>query len=98
MTFSVDGKAILFNGVPFSQCSSSERLRVSMAIAIAQNPGLKVIQIRDGSMLDSTSLALVSEMAEEHGYQVWVERVDETGTVGIVIEEGEVVADNRESV
>ena len=93
--FSDDGKTVLFNNIPFSQSSSSERVRIAMALAIVQNPNLKVIQIRDGSLLDSDSLAQIADMAEENGFQVWVERVDETGLSGIVIEDGEIVADNR---
>lgn len=85
-----DDTGVTFNGVPFSQCSAAERLRVSLAMAMALNPRLRVIRITDGSLLDSSNMALIGEMAGEHGFQVWVERVDESGTVGVVIEDGEV--------
>jgi len=45
--------------------------------------------------MDSVSMRQITELARTHDYQVWVERVDESGLVGIVIDEGEVVADNR---
>lgn len=79
---------ILLNGVPFDQASDAEQLRASIAIAMALNPKLRVIRVRDGSLLDSQSLALLAEMAEEQDYQVWVERVDGSGKVGFVMENG----------
>ena len=87
-----DDYGVTLNGVPFRQCSSAEQLRVSMAIALSANPELRIVLIKDGSLLDSQSLALVAEMAAQRDAQVWIERVDESGTVGIVIEDGEVVS------
>lgn len=82
---------ILFKGVPFSQASDAERLTVSISIAMAMNPKLRVIRVRDGSLLDDRSMAVLSSMADERDYQVWIERVDSTGKVGIVIEDGKVL-------
>ena len=87
---------VTFNGLPFAQASSAQRLRVSLAIAMAMNPKLRVIRITNGSLLDEDSLDIVRTMAEERGYQVWVEMVDTSGTVGIYMEEGAVVAVDRE--
>jgi hypothetical protein len=33
-------------------------------------------------------------MAKEEDFQVWIERVDESGKLGVYIKEGEVVAEN----
>lgn len=87
---SFDENGVLYNGVPFKQCSSAERLKVSMAMAMALNPKLRVIRIMDGSLLDSKNLQLIKEMAQDKDYQVWVETVDESGKVGVVIENGEI--------
>lgn len=86
-----DDDGVTYNGVPFSQCSSGERLRVSLAMAMAMNPQIRVIRITDGSLLDSANMALIEEMAVAGDFQVWIERVDESGQVGIVIEDGSVV-------
>jgi len=99
-TMPVDGLSLLggrviFNGLPFDQESDSGQLRVSLAIAMAENPKLRVIRIRDGSLLDKKAMQIVSDMAREKDYQVWIERVDESGSVGIVMEDGEVVADKQ---
>lgn len=83
---------VTYNGVPFDQASSAEQLRVSMAIAMAANPKLRVIRIQHGNDLDSDNLALIAEMAKAEDYQIWIERVDSSGKVGIVIDDGAVVA------
>lgn len=92
--FPVEGLAftevgVTLNGLPLEQASSAEQLRVSLAMGIALNPKLKVLLIRDGSLLDESSLALVAEMAEKAGAQVWLEVVGKGG-VGIVIEDGRI--------
>jgi hypothetical protein len=86
-----DGE-ILLNGVPFSQASSAEQLRTSVAIAAAMNSKLKVIHIRDGSLLDDDSMAWVAKFAKDNGLQVWVEVVGTEKGDGILIEEGQVKA------
>lgn len=87
---SFNESGVTFNGIPFSQASAAEQLRVSVALAMAANPTLRVLRILDGSLLDSQSLELIAELAAEHEYQVWIEVVDESGSVGFVIEDGEV--------
>jgi hypothetical protein len=86
-----DGHVTL-NGIPFDQASSAEQLRVSMSIAMAANPKLRVIRITDGSLLDEDSLAAIGEMAKAADFQVWIETVDSSGTVGVVIEDGAVAS------
>jgi DNA repair exonuclease SbcCD ATPase subunit len=87
-----DSQGVTFNGLPFSQASSAEQLRVSVAMGLALNPKLRVMLIRDGSLLDSASLAMVAQMAEEADGQIWLERVSEGDEVSVVIEDGHVKA------
>lgn len=82
--------AILLNGVPFDQASDAEQLRASVAIAMAGSPRLRVLRIRDGSLLDEDSIKLVAQMAEAKDWQVWMEIVSSTGGRGFVIEDGQV--------
>jgi|WetSurSiteA1Bulk_404760.scaffolds.fasta_scaffold05600_2 predicted ATP-dependent endonuclease of OLD family len=80
-----------YKGLPLSQASSAEQLRVSVAIGIAFNPKLKIMLIENGSLLDSDGLTTISEMAKASGTQVWIEYVsDSKDGVGIVIEDGEI--------
>ena len=86
---------VTYNGLPFDQASDGEILRVSTEIAMNENPKLRVIRIRDGSLLDDDNLAILTKMAAERDYQIWIEQVDRSGSVGIVMEDGEVVADHQ---
>lgn len=79
------------NGVPLEQASSAEQLRVSVAIGLALNPRLRVLLIREGSLLDDDSMRMLAEIATEAGAQLWVEKVSSTGDgCSVVIEDGEV--------
>jgi DNA repair exonuclease SbcCD ATPase subunit len=89
----VDGLAfgdgeVLLNGLPFAQASSAEQLRVSVAIAAARNSKLRVIHVRDGSLLDEDGMTLLREFAEKNDLQCWVERVAGDSPVGVIIEDG----------
>ncbi len=89
--FDTDG-FVTFNGLPFDQASAAEQLRVSVAIGIALNPKLRVLLIRDGSLLDEESLRLLGESADEHDAQLWIERVEDGGAT-VIIEDGSVLED-----
>ncbi len=81
---------VLVDDLPFAQASDAEQLRVSIAIAMAMNPKLRVIRVRDGSLLDDDSMRLVAKMADEHDFQIWIERVSSDGKVGIILEDGHI--------
>lgn len=87
---SFNESGVLFNGMPFDQAGGAEQLRVSMAMGIALNPKLRVLLIRDGSLLDEDSLRAIAQMAAENDMQVWLERVGEGEEVSVVIEDGQV--------
>lgn len=88
---SFDENGVLFEGVPFVQCSSSQKLKVSIAIAMALNPELRVIRIMNGNLLDKHGKKYIKEIAEKNDFQVWVEEVvNEKGIIGFYIEDGEV--------
>jgi DNA repair exonuclease SbcCD ATPase subunit len=85
-----DGE-VIYNGLPLDQASDAERLRVSVAIAMAGNSQLRVMRIKDGSLLDDDSLQLISDMADDNDWQIWLEKVSTDGNCGVVMENGEVV-------
>lgn len=87
---SIDDGAVHLDGVPFNQASDAQQLQASIGIAMALNPKLKVIRVRDGSLLDDEAMKTLAAMAEEHDYQIWIERVDSTGSIGFVLEDGHV--------
>lgn len=90
--FNDDG--VTYKGIPFGQLSRSEQIKISMAVAMALNPELRVIRVTDGSLLDSDSMAVIESLAEYNDYQVWIEVVDGSGKVGIYIEDGQVKNQN----
>lgn len=87
---SFDDSQVLYNGVPFRQASQAEQLRVSMAMAMALNPELRVIRVLDASLLDEDNMAIIKEMAAEHDFQVWLEVVQNEPGMGVFIEDGKV--------
>ncbi len=91
VTFDTNG--VSYNGTPFSQCCSSEQLRVSVAVGLALNPKLKILLIRDGSLLDENNLSVISDLIEKADAQCWIERVGTGDEVTVVIEDGS-VSDN----
>ena len=84
-----DDGGLMLNGHPFEVASQAEKLRAAVAMGFAANPRLKVLLVRDGSLLDKDSLRLLAELSAENGGQVWLEVVGEqAGPGGILIEEG----------
>jgi len=83
---------IEYNGVPFDQCSDGERIRVSTATMLAMAGQVRVITIHNASLLDKANLAIVRELAKEHGAQLVLELVESDDPMAIVIEDGQVKA------
>lgn len=95
-TFPVEGlgfddSGVTYRGVPFSQASSAEQIRVSVAMAMALNPKLRVLRIKDGSLLDADAMEALREQVAENDFQLWLEVVT-TSTEGgaVIIEDGKV--------
>lgn len=90
------GYTVTYHDVPLAECSSSEQLRVSMALALSLNPKIRVILVREGSLLDEDALATVEQWAEANGVQCWLElATTEQGGDGFVIEAGELVGSHH---
>lgn len=84
----VDAKGVTLNGVPFTQASGAEQIRVALALAIAASPQLDDIWIKDGSLLDLNSLKMVADHAQAAGKRLWIERVGTRDPGAIVIHDG----------
>lgn len=97
LTFTVEtGKEeILFEGVPISQLGEAQQIRISVAIALARKPQLRIVRIPHGEALDDDSMEALAQMAEEMDFYVWMAKVDTTGKLGIYLEDGEVKAVNE---
>ena len=86
----LDESGLTLNGLPLSDASSGEQLYAALRITAALNPKLRVIQLRDGSLLDAAHKQIVADFARDEDYQVWYESVDQGGEGAIVITAGEV--------
>lgn len=102
LSFSDDG--LLYNDIPLSQCSDGEKLMISMRISMALNPTVKILRVKDGSLIGTKNLEILKEIVKDKGYQLWLESVagreeyENGGKVGIFIEEGIAEGDGVEEV
>jgi hypothetical protein len=87
---------VIFEGIPFAQVSNADQIRASVAIGMADNPELRVMRIKDGSLLDDASMKIIADMCVKEDFQLFCEIVDTSGDVGVYLEEGEVKAVNDE--
>lgn len=85
---SFDESGVLYQGMPLSQASSAEQIRVSLAMGMALNPKLRVLMIKDGSLLDDESMAAIREQVAEKDYQLLIERVGNADQGAVIIEDG----------
>ena len=90
----LENGTVTLDGIPIEQISDAQKLDLSTAIAMKANAKLRVIRIKNGSLLDEDRLAKMAELAETEDYQIWIERVDSSGKVGIVIEDGMIKGDS----
>jgi len=81
---------VMFGEIPFEQCSSAQQVKISVAMGLAMNPKLKILLVRDGSLLDEKNLKMVAEMAQKHDGQVWIERVSKGKECSIIICDGSI--------
>jgi len=91
----IDENGVLLDDIPFVDVNHAKQVEVSVAIAMAMNPELRILLV-DGNGLDTESLAAIASMADDKDYQIWLERTDETGEVGFYIEDGSLAGKAQE--
>jgi hypothetical protein len=87
---SIANGAVTLDGIPFAQASTAQKIRVSLEVGIALNPRLRVMLIRDGSLLDEDGLQLIAQIATERAFQIWMEDARSTDPTAVVLEDGHV--------
>lgn len=75
---SFDEEGVLYQGVPFSRASGAEQIIVSAAMIVATNPEVRTMVIRNGNMMDETSLQTLQSMCEDNEFQAFVEFVSDS--------------------
>lgn len=86
---SCEGGKILFEGRPFSDCSRREQLSVACAVAMLQDPKIKILRIDNGEALDEDSLDALLAAADEKGYQVIMTAVRSSDGLEVNIEDAD---------
>ena len=87
---------VTMHGIPLEGAAQSEQIRVSLGIAMALNPRLRVLLVREGSLLDRETRQEVDRFAREHNAQIWLEVVGDGDGAAIVIEDGGVRTDGSD--
>ena len=82
---------VTFSDVPLSQCSDGQKRMISARIGMAMNPDLRVLWVSDASLLDSDSINDLKTIADEKGYQLWLECVSDDENVGVHIDDESIV-------
>jgi energy-coupling factor transporter ATP-binding protein EcfA2 len=85
-----DDGLLLLNGTAFADASTGVKIRTGAAIAMALNPDLRLIVIRDASLLDQGNRKVIDEIAKANEFLVIAEFADENNPVGILLEDGAV--------
>ena len=78
---SFDDNVVTYNGLPLSDgnISTSQLIGIGLKIGMALNPNLKVMVIKDGSLLDNKTMSFALDMCEKKGYQLFIETVKHEG-------------------
>lgn len=98
MGYDPDGKTLTLRGSRWDQASDGERFFAAVEIAIAQPSELRVLWLKNGSLLDSEHLAKLDEILVANDYQAFVELVDDgPGEDGLYVHDGQVAAVGEES-
>jgi len=87
LSFSETGEPIL-NGRPLVVASGAERIALSVAVAQAVNPELRICLVDEANDLDLEALEALDAAAKDSGFQVWACRLGLEGRGEIVIENG----------
>lgn len=90
LTFGADD--ILVDDLPFANASTARRLMIATRLLMALKPDIRVLLIREGSLLDKAARKALDEIARENDFVVLMECVAETiDGDGVIIADGEIV-------
>ena len=92
-----DERQVYFDRNPLGSLGEGEQIRISTLLGIHMNPKLQAMCIQHGEALDEDGLAIIEKLAVEHDFQIVMARVETSGNVGIVIEDGMVKKINEEA-
>lgn len=76
-----DEENITYKGLPLhdDQINTATLITIGAKISMAMNPNLRLIIIKDGSLLDKDGIDLILKVCDKHNYQVLIEKVSDEG-------------------
>jgi DNA repair exonuclease SbcCD ATPase subunit len=87
LSFDEDG--LLFDGLPLTeqQLSTAKLIEIGVRISIALNPSLRIMKVKDASLLDTNTLNIIKNIAKDNEYQLFIEKVSDNEEIGFSIED-----------
>lgn len=88
LDFQEDG-GLSYEGLKLTEdnISTSRIIEIGIRLSMALNPNLRILQIKDGSLLGGKMMELVKKVCKEEDYQLFVEKVTDDKEIGFIIEE-----------
>lgn len=75
MAYDAEHKLLTVNGIPLSQASQSEQIEIAANVVMAGGSRLRLLFVRDASLMDDETMLRLDEIAHARGYQVVAEVV-----------------------
>lgn len=74
---SFNDECVMYDGLPLTeeQHPTSRLIKIGLEIGMALNPNLRLLVIKDGSLLDEKSMKYILKTCEEKDYQLLIEKV-----------------------
>ncbi len=82
LSFNEDG--ISYKGTPLRDLNTAEQIRVCCAIAMAEKPALRIIQVKEAALVSKANFRVLCELAAENGFDVVAEHFSETPIDGAI--------------
>lgn len=89
LSFDPETAEPMLDGFPLALASGGERIRTSVAVALAVDPDLRICLVDEANDLDLDALEELERLGQEHAFQVFACRIGLESAGEIVIEDGE---------
>lgn len=97
---SLEEDGLIWNGLPFEQASTSQKIMASVNVGMRLNPTLRLLVCEHGSDLDADTLSALDEVVKEKDFQLIIELVTRTKEdeerCAVIIQDGCVVGPGGE--
>lgn len=91
MGFDPEASTLTLHGARWDQASDGEKFTAAVEVAVAQPSSLRVLWIKNGSLLDQERLVELERLMAEHQYKAFIEIVaDHAEADGLFVDSGKV--------